>query len=118
MTRTLPIALMDPQATPPPVRRAPPLAVPTLTEVVDTGELAEVPPVAAIDEEQVVQRVLLELQRHVDLMLEFRLREALAPILARTTQTIVDEARGELAATLRDVVGRAVAQEVARQRQR
>jgi hypothetical protein len=118
MTRALHRPPMDSQASPPPGRRAPPLAVPTLTEVVDTVELAEAPPAAALDEEQLVQRVLLELQRHVDLMLEFRLREALAPVLARATQTIVDEARGELSATLRDVVGRAVAQEVARQRQR
>ena len=38
-------------------------------------------------------------------MLEHRLREALAPVLARATDALVREARNELAATLRDVVG-------------
>lgn len=99
-------------------RRLPPAAVPTLTEVIDAVEVAEPAAAASVDEDQLVQRVLLEIQRHVDLMVEFRLREALAPVLARAAQSIVEEARTELSATLRDVVGRAVAQEVARQRQR
>lgn len=103
---------------PPVNRRLPPAAVPTLTEVIDVVDVAESAAAAPIDEDQLVQRVLLEIQRHVDLMVEFRLREALAPVLARAAQSIVDEARTELSATLRDVVGRAVAQEVARQRQR
>ena len=92
--------------------------MPTLTEVIDAVEVAEPAAAAPVDEDQLVQRVLLEIQRHVDLMVEFRLREALAPVLARAAQSIVEEARTELSAMLRDVVGRAVAQEVARQRQR
>ena len=99
-------------------RRSPPTAVPTLTEVIDAVDVIEPAAAAPIDEDQLVQRVLLEIQRHVDLMIEFRLREALAPVLARAAQSIVDEARTELTATLRDVVSRAVAQEAARQRQR
>lgn len=99
-------------------RRLPPAAVPTLTEVIDAVDVVDAAASVPIDEEQLVQRVLLEIQRHVDLMIEFRLREALAPVLARAAQSIVDEARVELSTTLRDVVGRAVAQEVARQRQR
>jgi hypothetical protein len=117
---------MDSPVLPPSGRRKPPRAVPTLTEVVDAVELAEpagesaapAAPAEAFDEEQLVQRVLLQIQRQVDLMVEFRLREALAPVLARAAQAVVDEARGELSATLRDVVARAVAQELARQRQR
>lgn len=110
--------MADPSGAPPATRRLPPAAVPTLTEVVDVVDVAEPALVAPIDEDQLVQRVLLEIQRHVDLMIEFRLREALAPVLARAAQRIVDEGRAELSTTLRDVVGRAVAQEVARQRQR
>jgi hypothetical protein len=67
-------------------------------------------------EEQVTQRVLADLQRQVDLMLEYRLREVLAPALARVSDLLVRETRQELASTLRDIVGRAVAQELARRR--
>lgn len=67
-------------------------------------------------DDQLTQRVLHEVQRHIDLMLEYRLRQALGPILARAADGIVKDARQDLAATLRDVVARAVSQELARQR--
>jgi hypothetical protein len=67
-------------------------------------------------DEQLTQRVLNEVQRHIDLMLEYRLRQVLGPILARAADGIVKDARQDLAATLRDVVARAVSQELARQR--
>ncbi len=67
-------------------------------------------------EEQIVQSVLTELQRRSDLMLEYRLRETLTPILARLCDTLIKEAREDLAVTLRDVVSRAVSQELARHR--
>ena len=51
-------------------------------------------------------------------MLEFRLREAMAPHLAEVAETLVQALRQELAATLQDVVMRAVAQEVSRTRPR
>ena len=73
-------------------------------------------PVAPSLEDQVTQRVLADLQRQVDLMLEYRLREVLAPALARVSDLLVRETRHELASTLRDIVGRAVAQELARRR--
>ncbi len=72
----------------------------------------------AIDEAQIVQRVHADLQRQIDGMLEYRLREAMAPVLARTTELLVRELRQELSKTMKDVVARAVAQEVARQRSR
>jgi hypothetical protein len=72
----------------------------------------------AIDEERLVGNVLLELQRHADLMLEYRLREAIDPALARLADGLVRDLREELAATLRDVVARAVSQELARRRGR
>lgn len=72
----------------------------------------------SFDEAQMTQRVLVEVQRQIDGMLEYRLRETLAPILARTSEALVRELRQELSKTMRDVVSRAVAQEVVRQRSR
>lgn len=119
------------------MRPPPPTRVPTLTEVV---ALPETPPAAgvvgvpapapvaappvpaaparALDEDELVQRVLADVQRQVELMLEVKLREALAPVLTRATDALMREARNELASTLREVVARAVAQELARHRGR
>jgi hypothetical protein len=71
-----------------------------------------------VNEEQITQRVLAELQRQVELMLEYRLREVLTPLLTRATDNLIRETRTELASTLRDLVARAVAQEIARHRSR
>lgn len=121
----------------------PPQRVPTLTEVVawpqapasHRGEAqlalpsvearpaeadmlgAPAPPLRVADE-ALIQGVLVEVQRQVDLMLDYRLREALTPLLNRAADNLVREARTELASTLRDVVARAVAQELARHRTR
>ncbi len=84
---------------------------------VAAANVAAVPAVAvATSEDQIVQRVMLELQRQIELMLEVRLREALMPVLARATDAIVLETRNELASTLRSVVATAVTQEIARHR--
>lgn len=72
----------------------------------------------SVSEEQLTQRILNDLQRQMDLMLDYRLREILTPLLTRAADTVVREARSELASTLRDVVARAVAQELARHRTR
>jgi hypothetical protein len=72
----------------------------------------------SLPDEALVQSVLTNVQRQLDLMLEYRLREALAPLLARATDQLAREARNELASTLRDIVERAVAQELARHRGR
>ena len=114
-------------------------AVPTLTEVIElpafarTSDAHRPVPMAqaesalaqesvaafpAVDEEHLVQRVLADLQRNADLMLEYRLRQALAPAMARLADALVNEVREELVVTLRDVVARAVSQELARQRGR
>jgi hypothetical protein len=121
-------------------RPGPSKQVPTLTEVVvlsegphtaakgpeaDAGEElgttvafdgADFVPTPRRAEEEIIQRILGELQRQVDLMLEYRLREALAPALARATDALIRDTRNELAATLKDVVARAVAQELSRHR--
>ncbi|HWH82672.1 MAG TPA: hypothetical protein VNU71_10605 [Burkholderiaceae bacterium] len=75
-------------------------------------------PGAMLSEEQLAQRVLVDLQRQIDLMLDYRLREVLTPLLTRAADSIVREARTELASTLREAVSRAVAQELARHRGR
>lgn len=95
--------------------------IPSLDRPTDTAMMehgAAEPPIILPSEEQLVRRVLADLQRQVDLMLEYRLREALTPLLARAADSVIRDARGELALTLRDVVARAVAQEMARHRNR
>jgi len=69
-------------------------------------------------EVQLTQRVLADLQRQVELMLEVRLREALAPILARATDALVRDARKELTAAMRDIVARSIAKELGRREDR
>ena len=88
---------------------APPLPASTVEPAV---------PGVVVDEALIAQRVLVDLQRQVDGMLEYRLREAMAPILARATDALMRDLRQELSKTMNDVVARAVAQEVARQRSR
>ncbi len=119
-----------------------PQTVPTLTEVVDWPDQAQAaagsspqhaggfdesmvlsssaaaPVASVLSEEQLSQRVLADLQHQIDLMIEVRLREVLTPLLQRTADSLVRDARGELASTLREIVARAVAQELARHRGR
>lgn len=101
----------------------PPLSrLPTLTEVLEPGALPpandDASPAPAAAEAELVAAVMRELQPRIDLMFEYRLREALSPLLARLADAVLQDARGELAATLRDVVARAVAHEMARRRGR
>ncbi|MEP7056525.1 MAG: hypothetical protein ABI809_01975 [Caldimonas sp.] len=71
-----------------------------------------------IDEEQLTEDILRRLQSRVDLDLEMRLRDLLAPILNRATDALVRDASAELSCSLRDLVARSVAQELLRQRTR
>lgn len=101
---------------PPPAQAAPalqPLPVPT-SVAPQPIPLDSLP----VLEGQLAQRVLNDVQRQIDSMLEFRLREAMAPVLARHSEAIVRELKDELARTMRDVVARSVAQEVAKLRSR
>ena len=91
-------------------------AVPTTPAVIEVTATAEPTPAPSLDTDQLTQRVLTDLHRQIDLMLDYRLREVLTPLLTRAADSIVREARVELASTLRDVVARAVAQELARHR--
>ncbi len=69
---------------------------------------------AAIDEAVLTQRVLADLDKQLDLMFEHRLRETLAPVLARMTDTLVREMRNQLALSLREMVAKAVSLEIER----
>ena len=94
--------------------------VPTLTEVLNLdGDLIlatvrfdalppqqAAPPVAAADE--LSAEVLFELEQRINSLFESRLREALAPALARAADGLIREARQELSAALRDLVEDAV----------
>lgn len=108
--------------------RQPPDAdrLPTLTEVLEFGpgdevifglpdEVARVavidePPAViaapppAFDEAALMQRILDEVVLHVDAMFESRLREALAPALARAADGLIRDTRAELAPALREIV--------------
>ncbi|MDP9044669.1 MAG: hypothetical protein M3O01_07655, partial [Pseudomonadota bacterium] len=94
-------------------------AVPEPNPVRAEADVVAVPmPPLRMAEDQVIQGVLAEVQRQVELMLEYRVREVLTPLLQRAADHFVRDARTELASTLRDVVSRAVAEELARRRSR
>ncbi len=99
--------------------------VPTLTEVVSEGAdataavaaVGDTPP-ERIDAQAVAARVLVEVERRIDATLESRLRERLAPVLARASDALMREMRAELETAMRDVVAESVEQALARERER
>ena len=107
--------------------------VPTLTEVVDMGpaEVVEEPVVlpptdtslaapppdlrpAGPDPEWLVAQVLQELAPRIEMLLEARLREALAPALARAADGLIRDTRGTLSGALRELVEESVARAITR----
>ncbi|RZL03366.1 MAG: hypothetical protein EOP36_05135 [Rubrivivax sp.] len=116
-----------PEPAPEPVHMPAP-AVPALlpassSSMVPLASIPDVNPVAPLEaiepevsEAQLSHRVLTDVQRQIDSMLEFRLRESMQPLLAQFTETLMQDLRDELSRTMRDVVTRAVAQEVAKLR--
>jgi hypothetical protein len=92
----------------------PPPQQPPARAQADAGFIA--PPL--IDEAMLTQRVLADLDKQLDLMFEHRLRETLSPVLARMTDTLVREMRNQVAASLREMVTRAVALELDRLQRR
>jgi hypothetical protein len=89
--------------------------LPTLTEVVEMPAASPDAPqeTTPTDEAALVQRVLAAVQQRVDLVLEQRIREVLAPAWARLADEIIEQARAELPGTLREVVAQAVEQVLA-----
>ncbi|MBK6470125.1 MAG: hypothetical protein IPF94_05140 [Betaproteobacteria bacterium] len=61
-----------------------------------------------VDVEAVVGQVLSALMPRIDMLLESRLREALAPALARAADGLIRDTRSHLAVAVRDLVQEAV----------
>jgi len=115
-------------------------SIPVLTQIIGTSPVGAVgtsqadavakPPLASsaadknaqlrTDEEwkalelKLNERVLRQILRRVDFVIEHRVKESLADILQVATEELVKEIRGGLQVTLEDVITRAVAQELAR----
>jgi hypothetical protein len=87
--------------------RTPPRFVPTLTEVVHSGS-APVAPISGFSQEQLAQRVL----QRVDLVLERRVREAIATIVLEQTSLLTPMLRERLEAVVREIVADALADEL------
>lgn len=100
-----------PERVPAPPADEPPAAVPPSATLPQTAQ-------PELNEAQLAQRVMGVVQKQVDGMLDFRLREAMAPVLARHSEALLQDLREELRRTMCDVVNRAVAQEMAKLRQR
>ncbi|MEQ1806059.1 MAG: hypothetical protein ABL900_11860 [Burkholderiaceae bacterium] len=60
------------------------------------------------------ERVLAEVTRELDAVLEAQLRDVLVPLLQQAAEAAIRETRERLRATLQEVVEQAVAQELAR----
>ena len=110
-----------------------PQRVPTLTEVIiDLPAEGTAAPAAArsdaqvapetlmaeamMQETRIVSKVIERLQPRIDVLFEHRLREALAPTVARIYAALADEMRKELARKLREAVEQAVNEELGRHR--
>ena len=93
------------------VNRIPPRFVPTLTEVVHSGPVPLAPSSPpALSQDQLAQRVL----QRVDLVLDRRVREAIAAVVIERTDQLVPLLRDRLEAVVRQAVAEAVAEEIAR----
>jgi len=90
----------------------PPSTPPRDAEVVPEALLAEV----WLQESRIAAKVIERLQPRIDVLFEHRLREAMAPMVARVCAAVADEARKELAHRLREAVERAVNEELGRHR--
>ena len=113
-----------------------PQRVPTLTEVIidlpaDPSAVAAPTASARVDaqvapetlmaealmqETRIVSKVIERLQPRIDVLFEHRLREALAPTVARVYAALADDVRKELARKIREAVEQAVNEEMGRHR--
>ena len=91
--------------------RAPPRFVPTLTEVVE-GQGGPAPVPGRQLQDDLVQRVM----QRVDLLLERRVREAVATVIVQQTQDLLPQLRAEIEAAVLSSVVEALAQAPGRDR--
>ena len=87
--------------------RTPPRFVPTLTEVV-RGGTAAARPGGGLTQEQLVSRVM----QRVDLVLERKLREAIAATVLEQTRALGPILREEIELVVREAVSQAFADEL------
>lgn len=111
----------------------PDAGIPLLTEIIDAPRLDEtIPPTdapvqaaptpagpSALDAEQwerleqeLRERVLQQVMKHIDFALEQRVRDSLADVLQTAVDHLAGEIRSGLQHTVKDVVTRAVMQEI------
>lgn len=96
--------------------------VPTLTDVLQAAghghdsPTPEAPVAPVVDESALAAELLEQIRQRIDLMFQARLREAIAPALARAVDGLLRELGPELAQALRETAERAVAQELASRR--
>lgn len=100
------------------VAAAPAAVLPVVPQEAVAAAAVETAAALELGEEELVERVLDELKRDTTVLLEARLREVLAPAFERLTETLADDVRLEITATLHDLVARAVSRELSRQRER
>ena len=95
----------------------PPSNVPTLTEIVDSAEAAATDRLLEDPERDVTaqaQQWETKVHARVEAMLDARIRLRLAPVLARMTDTLIQEIRDELLSEIHDIVAVAMRDEDAR----
>ena len=89
--------------------RTPPRFVPTLTEVVHSGPAPLAPAQGpALSQDQLAQRVL----QRVDLVLDRRVREAIATVVLEQTRTMGPLLREQVEIVVKQTVSQALAEEL------
>lgn len=99
--------------------------LPTLTDVLQAADstadasetdVSDRAAAHATDDAALAALLLGSIHERIDTLFQARLREAIAPALARAVDGLLRELGPELASALRDTAERAVAQELARRR--
>jgi hypothetical protein len=85
-----------------------------MTEQEEIAALAPPAQSQPMSENAVVERILAGLQQQVGTLFEQRVREVVTPALAKVGETLLTDLHLQLSISLRDLVVRAVADEVAR----
>jgi len=94
----------------------PPRFVPTLTDVVQASGHADQVKMAQPNESLLEDQVVYRVMQRVDLVLERRLREAVAQVILLHTQSLAPRLREEIELVVRESVIQAVAQELPQRR--
>jgi hypothetical protein len=94
----------------------PPRFVPTLTDVVPASGHADQAKIAQPNESRLEDQIVHRVMQRVDLVLDLRLREAVAQVILTHTQSLGPRLREEIELVVRESVIQAVAQELPQQR--